>query len=313
MSLKQTSTGEPTKFAAARGKSLLQRSLSNEEQPNLRPVVQQLTQNINTFSNNAKTEFLNQLSTNEYLNAHHWLQSTCKKYFNEINFAMETSKSFTDLQHLQHLQQQMIQLSRTVGPPPLPLESSSNFICRHVPADNSCLFHCINKIYNSKQQTIPTTQDIRQQCIQYVNINKTELSMTAGEEFVAEYAQLMGQDTTWGGAFEIYIQVELRQVRIVLFDVINKNEQTFNPSNGMEPLTVAYLVRVDGNHFDYLAWCDPSRNTADRNVFSIYDACARRRARRAARELSTTEQRNEDWRVEGSITKKPMLRQTSWQ
>jgi hypothetical protein len=193
----------------------------------------------------------------------------------------------------------------------VPADTSKNggrFVQRRVPADNSCLFHCIQRIYRSGN----SPQAIRRQCVDYVNSNKQELSMVAGTEFVNAYEKSMGDDKTWGGAFEINAQCVLRRVRITLFDCANTNEQTFGDS--LTALTAAYIIRVDGNHFDYLAYVEDHQD--DRNVFSIYDETARRRARRKARQIQESSAngggRNE-WRVDGQIKSVPMLRQTSWE
>ena len=271
-----------------------------------------LAAKIQTFVETAQVHFLEQLTTHEYNEAHAWLQHQCQKLHNEIQFNIVTTKSRqAELQQLHQLQHQLRLVLRATGPPPVPADTSKNggrFVQRRVPADNSCLFHCIQRIYRSGN----TTQAIRRQCVDYVNSNKKELSMVAGTDFVNEYEKLMGDDKTWGGAFEINAQCVMRRVRITLFDCANTNEQTFGDS--LTALTAAYIIRVDGNHFDYLAYVEDNQD--DRNVFSIYDETARRRARRKARQIQESSAngggRNE-WRVDGQIKSVPMLRQTSWE
>jgi hypothetical protein len=300
-SLKQTSTGEATQTVAARGLILFRHSS---------PALNSLSEQINTFDMNLKVTFIETLnSTLEYAQAHAVVHSTCQKFFNDIKFSLQTHTSTQDQTALQKLQQRVICLSRSIGPPPLHrvVTGTSCFRIRHVPADNSCLFHCFQRLYRGQE----STQELRQQCCQYVKAHKDELSMTAGEEFVTEYATSMGRDTTWGSAFEIFIQCQLRRCRIVLFDVVSRNEQTFNCEDGIEPLTVAYLIRVDGNHFDYLAWTSDSGQD-DRQVFSIWDEIALRRSRRVVRQV-VGDRADEVWRIDGKETSKPMLRQASWQ
>ena len=291
-----------------------------------------LSAKIQTFAETAMERFIEKLTTLEYNEAHAWLKHQCQTLHNEIQFknivaAKSTPKtlvkpqSFSEKQleslaksrqaEFQQLKHQLHLVLRATGPPPVPADTSKNggrFVQRRVPADNSCLFHCIQRIYRSGN----SPQTIRRQCVDYVNSNKQELSMVAGTEFVNAYEKSMGDDKTWGGAFEINAQCVLRRVRITLFDCANTNEQTFGES--LTALTAAYIIRVDGNHFDYLAYVEDHQD--DRNVFSIYDETARRRARRKARQIQESSAngggRNE-WRVDGQIKSVPMLRQTSWE
>ena len=266
-----------------------------------------LSAKIQTFAETAMDRFIEKLTTLEYNEAHAWLKHQCQTLHNEIQFKNIVAANSTP----ETLVNQLHLVLRATGPPPVPADTSKNggrFVQRRVPADNSCLFHCIQRIYRSGN----TPQAIRRQCVDYVNSNKQELSMVAGTEFVNAYEKSMGDDKTWGGAFEINAQCVLRRVRITLFDCANTNEQTFGES--LTALTAAYIIRVDGNHFDYLAYVEDHQD--DRNVFSIYDETARRRARRKARQIQESSAngggRNE-WRVDGQIKSVPMLRQTSWE
>jgi ferritin-like protein len=312
--LKQASNGEPTTRVAARGLSLYRQS-SEEKQVS---ILSTLLEKVKTFAKGSKHSFLTVLQSNDYISAHSWLQASCKAIHKEIQLLKNTKQdlSTNDMITLQRIYQQVYNISRACGPPPLPQDTSKSggtFVLRSVPADNSCLFHCFKRIYKCTE----TTQQLRQQCIQYVNKNKEELSMIAGEEFVSEYENMMKQENTWGGAFEINSQCKMRRVKITLFDLINKCEQTFGDDNDdLEPFTAAFIVRVDGNHFDYLAWIENGCN--ERTVFSVYDDAAKRRARIRARKIQeeTTTGGNDgsEWRVDGEVIKrKPTLRQSSWE
>ena len=305
--LKQASNGEETTSVAARGRDLY-RSTSTEDVAN--NVVNSLSERIAAFVSNVKEEFCTRLSRTDYLSAHGWIQAACQEYFNEITFLETTRLSQMadkqlSLQLLQRLKQTMYNVSRACGPPPLPLEAGDfHFRQRHVPADNSCLFHCIKRIYKCSESTM----EIRRQCVDHVLRNTVALSMIAGEEFVSEYEDDMLKESTWGSAFEINVQCILRRVRITLFDLISKSEQTFGDAadGNQSPLTAAFLLRVDGNHYDYLSWVG-NQEDEERTVFSVYDETARRRARRFALSLSPG-----DWRVDGEKKAPPTLRQSSW-
>jgi hypothetical protein len=288
---------------AARGRDLY-RSASDDD-ANDTNVVKSLSEKITAFVTTIKQEFCSRLEATDYLQAHTWMQAECKEYFNRIVFlekARDGHLSQSEMELIQPLKQTMYSVSRACGPPPLPVDTESRFKQRNVPADNSCLFHCIKRIYRCQENTMK----LRQQCVDHVLRHKEELSVIAGEDFVSDYEEEMLNEDTWGSAFEINVQCILRRVRITLFDLISKSEQTFgNTVDGPEPLTAAFLLRVDGNHYDYLSWVGNEED--ERTVFSIYDETARRRARRFA-----VSQCPGDWRVDGEKRAPPVLRQSSW-
>ena len=312
MSLKQPSNGETSTAVAAKGLSLyraasFEEATSTPAEQDYRSPTTELLQKITSFAKQAQASFLEHLRSSEYCGAHSWLLQSCMDLHNELA-SLQRHSNATELAQLKQAQQQLYQISRAGGPPPLPSDvahSGGKFVPRRVPADNSCLFHCFKGIYKTQD----TLLELRLQCIDYVNTNKQELSMVAGTEFVSDYDTSMSLDTTWGGAFEINVQCQLRRVRITLFDLINKSEQTFQ-CDQQQPLTAAFLVRVDGNHFDYMGWTE-SNAMINQTVFSIYDETALRRARRCARHLGNRTVDGE-WRRDGEIIAAPLLRQTSW-
>ncbi len=262
-----------------------------------------------------KEKFRHLVETDGYEAAHTWLQNKVGDICSFLaKYEAETSgsKTLQMKEELEYLKKQLLFLSRAGGPPPVPeiVKGEEHFICRKVPADNSCLFHCFDALFGktSKSRSQEGAQSWRRRCASFVSSKKTELELVYGSNFVQNYGKEILSRSTWGGAVEIDIVSKLCRSKMKLFDLLNKNELTFECPGAT---SMSFLILVDGNHYDYLAYSD---GVHDQTLFSIHDAAALRRARRFVVQLVRLGGSGaHPWRIDGVLTEAPILRQTSWQ
>ena len=140
------------------------------------------TSTVRAIAQNGKAEFARRKSASrgEYAPAWQWLQDACGQAQNDVSRAeaalvaavacmasnaAATARAARARAHLQSLSRQLDVLRRAAGPPPLPTDAGrGHFVRRRVPADNSCLFHCIKYIY-ARSRPGATPAHLRARCV----------------------------------------------------------------------------------------------------------------------------------------------------
>ena len=252
------------------------------------------------------------------------------------------------LRHVATLRDRLSAIADAVGPAPLPdiVESGEDgFRIRRIPADNSCLFHCISGIFHGGTAAAAS---LRRRCVEHVAQHAAELAQTLGDEYVAAYGREMMNPSAWGGGVEVDVFSKLYRCELSVFDVTNHTVDVFGRGRGY--CRRAYLLFQGMNHYDLLGWFAPrggvrvgaasgssssggSSHQHWRYVFSTRDENCERRARRAAAKLGGGGSQQAPpppkpaaaaeagllpqppcmWRVDGELTNVAMLRQTSWE
>jgi len=105
------------------------------------------------------------------------------------------------LAHLATLAERLSTVERALGPAPLPEDpGEGRFAARRIPADNSCLFHCVSQAFTSG--AAPPLA-LRRRAAAFVAANRSRFSEALGEDVVANYESDMLDPAAWGGAVEV--------------------------------------------------------------------------------------------------------------
>jgi hypothetical protein len=250
------------------------------------------------------------------------------------------------LRHLVSLRSKLASIENHLGPPLLPDDAGQGkFECLRVPADNSCLFHCLKRAFATMGENGGSPLELRRRCASFVESKSQALKLALGDDFVSNYSQQILDSNTWGGAVELSIFCEIEKgAQVVVFDIEAMSEEVFGSGEGLlgflgdasnpalssaadtneqntlsrpPPRKRAYLLYEGGNHYDLLMWSPgegpgaraPGQGLAGQLLFSPSDSNAERRARRAASKLSTSRM----WRVAGERLDVGLMRETSWE
>jgi len=135
----------------------------------------------------------------------------------------------------------------------------AKFVVQRVPADNSCLFHCLSRAFfpgdgNNTPSPTVLAPELRRRCAGFVEGHANALKLALGEDFVANYSQEVLNPNTWGGALELSIFCELEMgAQVVVFDIENTNEEVFGGAEG------------GGGLLAFLGGAEPNSGSEDRS------------------------------------------------
>lgn len=143
----------------------------------------------------------------------------------------------------------------------------AHFRRRHVPADNSCLFHsCAYMLLNKSRTDGPT---LRQRCVQYVYENPQRLK-DVGEDPV-KYMAFLSNSDNWGGYIEISFLSEMFQTEIIVLDLAS---HSIIPCGTEHEYPTIGFIAYTGSHYDAIAMSTASSlmdETKDQVLFNRRD------------------------------------------
>eukprot|EP00474_Spongospora_subterranea_P008973 CRZ09431.1 hypothetical protein [Spongospora subterranea] len=160
------------------------------------------------------------------------------------------------------------------------------FVQRHMPPDNSCLFHSIAYVCMNR------TRDAAAAMRKLISDTVASDSRTYNEALLDQpnraYQSWIMNPNVWGGAIELYIFARSFQTEIVAFDPDYLREDVFGQECGFQKRV--FLLYTAGNgqgqgghsaHYDALVFSQSgaSSESNDKVIFNVSDAYAWERAR----------------------------------
>jgi hypothetical protein len=132
--------------------------------------LNQVTQVTNTLWTSGQAQFEEKCKKYTYHCAFTWLAGVINGVETQIKSVEQSLLSQTKnaraksaLQHLKGLSGKIAVIKTATGPHPLPVEArEARFLVRQMPADNSCLFHCIAHIFHKEDANDVSPMTLRQ-------------------------------------------------------------------------------------------------------------------------------------------------------
>ncbi|KAI9921567.1 hypothetical protein PsorP6_000583 [Peronosclerospora sorghi] len=160
-----------------------------------------------------------------------------------------------------------------------PAKSTSVFIRRAMPADNSCLFHSIGYALTRNREGMSSM--MRNVIKDTIRSNPAKYSEVFLGRPVSEYCAWILDDKSWGGEIELSILSTHYKVEIVVFDVTSMSRLCYGEDQGF---TQRMFLLYDGIHYDLVVE-SPSTSASERQdvtLFAINDFAKVERASEVA-------------------------------
>ncbi|CAH0480330.1 unnamed protein product [Peronospora belbahrii] len=148
------------------------------------------------------------------------------------------------------------------------VKSTSLFMRRVMPADNSCLFHSIGYALTKRREGHGPI--MRQLIKDKILTDSEKYSEVFLGRPVHEYCAWIMDDKSWGGEIELSILSTYYKVQIVVFDVTSMSRLCYGEDQGF---TQRMFLLYDGIHYDLIVEA-PSTTASehrDMTLFAIND------------------------------------------
>ena len=168
---------------------------------------------------------------------------------------------------------------------------------KQMPSDNSCLFHAIAYVCNSR--TTPSAaaaSSVRETVANVVASDPATYNTTFLGSPNALYQQHIMSPDVWGGAIEMSILATHYQTEIVAFDYKYLREDVFGREQGYKRRV---FLLYTGDHYDALVWqAGVGGGAGEQAVFSVRDDNAWLQARSYVSSLHGEGARRGEWTLQ---------------